>query len=48
MVTFWRQTLKEYAMTVEFNFALRVDDLVEKFTLHNRIPGGLPAIMKLL
>ena len=46
MVEFWKTTLYEYTMSVEHKFGLRVDDLMKRFTLHDRIPNGLPAIMR--
>ena len=46
MVAFWKQTIYEYAYSVESKFGVKVHHLVKKFTLHSRVPCGLPLIMK--
>ena len=45
-IKFWQQTIFEYTAQVNYSFTVKVDDLMRKFTLHDRIPCGLPAIMK--
>ena len=46
MLEFWKETIYEYTYSVEKKFGVKVDSMVKKFTLHERIPCGLPAIMK--
>ena len=46
MLEFWKNTIYEYAYSVENKFGVRVDELMKKFTLHDRVPCGLPLIMK--
>ena len=46
MLDFWKQTIYEYCYSVENKFGVKVDQMVKKFTLHDRVPCGLPAVMK--
>ena len=46
MLEFWKTTIFEYACQVENKFGVRADHLVQRFTMHDRVPCGLPAIMK--
>ena len=46
MLEFWKIVIYEYAYSVENKFGVRVDQLMKKFTLHDRVPCGLPLIMK--
>lgn len=46
MVAFWRQTVHEYVSHVQKEFGVSVDHLVRRFTLHDRVPCGLPFIMQ--
>ena len=46
MVAFWRQTIHEYQSHVQKAFGVTVDHLVRKFTLHDRVPCGLPGVMQ--
>ena len=46
VVDFWKQTISEYAYSVEQKFTVRTDHLVKRFTLHDRIPCGLPQIIE--
>ena len=45
MLEFWKNTIYEYCYSVENKFGVRADHLMKKFTLHDRVPCGLPAIM---
>ena len=46
MLFFWKQTIYEYCYSVENKFGVKVNDLTKKFTLHDRVPCGLPLIAK--
>ena len=48
MLDFWKQTIYEYAHSVECKFGVKVDQLVKRFTLYDRIPCGLPSVMRQL
>ena len=45
LVVFWREVLSEYFAHVTQKVALRRSDLVKVFTLHNRKPAGLNAVI---
>lgn len=46
MLDFWKTTVYEYCFSVEGSFGVRTDKLMKKFTLHDRVPCGLPTIMR--
>jgi len=46
MISFWKQTVYEYAYSVNNQFGVRLDEMVKRFTLHDRIPCGLPLVMR--
>ena len=48
MIEFWKQVLYEYSFAVSFEFTLEPQRLVKQFTLFDRRPCGLPALMKVL
>lgn len=48
MIQFWRQVIYEFTYAVSFEFTLNPKQLVKQFTMYNRRPSGLPAIMQVL
>lgn len=47
-VEFWRQTIYEYSFSVSFQFEASPKSLVKQFTIFDRVPSGIPAIMQVL
>jgi len=47
-VEFWRQTIYEYSYSVSFQFEASPKQLVKQFTIFDRVPSGIPAIMQVL
>ena len=45
VLKFWQQTIFEYQGTVQYKFTFKLEDLMQKFTLFDRIPCGLPNIV---
>ncbi|TNV73926.1 hypothetical protein FGO68_gene4457 [Halteria grandinella] len=45
LIVFWREVLTEYFSHVTQKVSLRKSDLVKVFTLHNRKPAGLSAVI---
>ena len=46
MLLFWRETLSEYSYCVSKTFMIDPAAVKKQFILHDRVPNGLPEIMK--
>ena len=46
MIDFWGETLNEYSFMVSKSFQFDPALIKKQFIMHDRIPNGLPAIMK--
>ena len=46
VLEFWNQTVYEYSYAVSQSFTFDAKTLVRQFTLHDRVPFGLPAVLK--
>ena len=47
VLVFWREVLQEYFSHVQQKITAKKSDLIKAFTLHNRRPAGLSAIIEL-
>lgn len=46
VIEFWNQTVYEYSYAVSQSFTFETKTLVKQFILHDRVPVGLPAILR--
>jgi hypothetical protein len=46
MINFWKDTLNVYQRQVTRSFRIRIDRVVQDFTLHHRVPHCIPNIVK--
>lgn len=48
MVQFWKVTIKDYQKEVSKSAFLDIQQLMKDFTLHGRVPNGIPEIVSKL